>query len=194
MLTSYRLWNRTISAISVIAIAAIYHYEFNFRKRLGRYRSDPWRLVDVDRELFLEVINSFDEFRTLAVTLLLVACVAFADVIGPASLNTAIAYAVPVLICARAQSRRLLWLTVALAVALTWLGYVTNRPIDPFTGHIIGNASLNRTITGSMIVLMGLLVHIWIGSDRPLTHRWRFRKAGLDVRERPPVRRTGDPQ
>jgi hypothetical protein len=178
MLTSYRVWNRSVSVVSVIAIAAISHYEFSFRRRTGRYRAEAWRIQDADRDVFVDVIRSFDQFRAGAMILLIVGCVAFADLIGPAALNTAIAYSVPVLISARAESRRLVWLTVLLTLALTWLGYVSNRPVDPVTHLVLVSAWKNRAITAAVIVLMGSLVHVWVGSNRPRTDRRQRQQHG----------------
>ncbi|HZZ42805.1 MAG TPA: hypothetical protein VFE58_07695 [Tepidisphaeraceae bacterium] len=165
MLFHYRMVNRTVAASAVVGIALMSHFGIAMRRRWDN-RWEPRKVQESDRDIFLEVISSFEQFQSGMMAVLAIICVAATDLISPAQYNLATLYVVPVLTCVKTRSRRFLWIVIAVCVVLVYAGYVVG-PAPHIGANSIAKLQRSRRITGGVLFLVGLFVHIWIGIDYP---------------------------
>lgn len=169
MFLHYRLINRTVSCVAIVAIASMSHFGIILRRRFDSH----WEALssrETDREVFVEVVNTFEQFLAGAMTTIAVVCVAATDLLAPIQYNPATLYAVPILACARTRSRWFLWATVVITILLAYAGY-TLGPATHLAPELLPKIQRNRRITAAMIVMVGVFVHIWIGIDYPSRRR-----------------------
>jgi hypothetical protein len=135
------------------------------RRRLDS-RWEPQKVRETDRDIFLEVISSFEQFQAGMMAMVAVACVATADMLSPLHYNPATLYAVPVLACVRTRSRRFLWVIIVVCMVLVYTGYAVG-PTSHVAASMLEKIRHGRQITETMVLMVGLFVHIWIGIDYP---------------------------
>jgi hypothetical protein len=155
---SFRLFNRTMVAISLVGIAYVLKLWFR------------WTTDQADLELPSNV--QYQE-RELSATLSLLCCVplviliASVDIMVPAHYMLAILYPIPLFLCMWTQSRRLQWGMLVVLLVLSATAHLLGPPGPDDVSNVV--LVRNRLIAAAgLIALAGLLS--WTIGPRPIAH------------------------
>jgi hypothetical protein len=187
MLSDWRMFNRTLSAIAVCGIAGIASLQMRFHLALERRRAEL-EASDADARIYEEILQSFKQLTAVIASIVIVAVIAIADFITPAQFNLPILYGLPLAICATTERRIMIWSMLPVLLIFTYAGYVIG-PAASDAGQIgvhlglrepfvIFGSSLttvpalltNRTLAVTMMIASTLLLHWWM---RPIDSKPR---------------------
>ncbi|HEX3726765.1 MAG TPA: hypothetical protein VHV08_11005 [Pirellulales bacterium] len=150
----FRVINRTITAIMLLALGRMFQVWIRWREE----QSDA-ELPESFRNQDQEISETF----AIACCVPMVCVIALLDFLSPAHYNIAILYPVPLLICGWTQSRRLVWGTLAillaLAIAAFTLGFPTTVPNVDF------GLQRNRLLAMSAMLIVAVALHQGMRQD-----------------------------
>ena len=159
-LLHFKLVNRTLATLSLLAISAISYLWIGVRQRLESNRT-LLRARDEDRLDFEEVSRSLERFAAGAMCGILTLCIIVIDLLAPGQFNFPILYAVPLVICYALDNRRMLWMVLPWLLLFTVIGYWLSPAIgvpESSLNYIIKN----RVLTAFALVALSALLNRWM--------------------------------
>ena len=154
-LIAFRLFNRTMVTVGIIAISAMGISMARLRLRMARSIAASTDPAGADEE-FANLCTSLERLRWALRGALLLVLILAVDLLTPAPFNLPILYVIPVLICARSQSSTVIWGAAAGALAGTVLGYWIGPELWPQVSPLY--LTLNRVLACAVIFTVAFIL------------------------------------
>lgn len=162
---TYRLVNRTLTAILLLSLGGLMSLHALRQSKLAF--ANGAHAADDTPDEFDSILNWAMPLLAAVLAVMLALAIAATDLLMPAKFNLPILYALPLVVMAWLGSRRLLWASFILLLALSFIGYLAG----PSTaGEGIGKLLLtNRFLAAGVMLLITCFLH-W----RISLHRYRL--------------------
>jgi hypothetical protein len=185
MLSDWRMFNRSLSAVALCGIAGISSLQIRFHLALERRRAEL-EASDADARIYEEILQSFKQLAAMIASLVIVAVVVVADLVTPAQYNLPILYGLPLVICAATNRRAMLWSMLPALLIFTYAGYVigpsaanlgqiqlqmdASEQSVMFRSLVLRNVPAlltNRSLAACVMVGSTVLLHWWMRPIQP---------------------------
>jgi hypothetical protein len=163
MVWNYRMFNRTLAAVTILVVAGMVHFWIRLRSE-GAAAHGAAASADPEQEMVGQILQSFEVFGAALICGLIMLCIGLTDLLSPGEFNLPILYAVPLMLCGAVRSRSLLWSILPFLLVLTLVGFVVGPKTEAHE-TIFQSLVTNRFLAASVQVAMALLAHVWIGES-----------------------------
>jgi hypothetical protein len=163
----YRLINRTMVAVSLCITAGLLGAWAGVRR--GQERRGDVEEADIETPID-RAVRSLRRIIVLMLCFMLIVCIFATDLMTPKQFNLPILYALPLIVAAWAESRRVLWTLLPILVACTWIGFAvspaatvqTTLPHQTLLDYLL----TNRLLACLAQVGIALMLHLWLGPEK----------------------------
>lgn len=93
-----------------------------------------------------------------------IASIALVDLNTPETVNLAILYSLPLLVCATGRNRRILWGLTGVCLVLSYAVFYWKWDAEGHDRRVLASLLMNRSLAGLVLLLTGALLHHLIGA------------------------------
>lgn len=180
----YRLINRTMVAAGLCLTAGIMSAWTRVHDEWQRRAAN---IAEPDQDTaFDQAVTSLRRVIVVMLCSILIFIILVTDLMSPRQFNLPILYAVPLIIAAWADSRRLIWILLPILLASTWMAYFLGPPVSlPSTAtppaNILNLILTNRILATFAQIGIAVIIHI------AMTPRSSLQPRGFDMISSPSV-------